>query len=136
MNNMNEDRYDRSAVLAAVEERREEIVGLLQEFVRIPTVNPPGEGYERFVGCMGDVLQDLGYEVELVSCPRLAWRNSLLAAGVCRGREERGSMGPGPVHECISTVTTTWSRWATTGPASLSAASSWTGGSTVGARRT
>lgn len=63
------DRYDAQAVLAAVEECRDEIVRLLQEFIRIPTVNPPGEAYEEFVGYMGGVLEELGYGVEVLRVP-------------------------------------------------------------------
>lgn len=63
------DRYDAQAVLAAVEECRDEIVWLLREFIRIPTVNPPGEAYEEFVGYMGGVLEELGYGVEVLRVP-------------------------------------------------------------------
>ena len=34
------------AILAAVDELAPRLVELLQELVRIPTVNPPGDGYE------------------------------------------------------------------------------------------
>ncbi|MGF1472978.1 MAG: ArgE/DapE family deacylase [Rubrobacteraceae bacterium] len=60
---------DRQAILAAVDERRDEIVQLLQEFVRIPTINPPGEEYESFVDSMGSTLETLGYEVEVIRVP-------------------------------------------------------------------
>jgi succinyl-diaminopimelate desuccinylase len=36
-------------VLDSVDELREELVALLQELIRIPTVNPPGEAYEDYV---------------------------------------------------------------------------------------
>ena len=62
-------RYDRQAILAAVDEQRNEIVRLLQEFIRIPTINPPGEEYESFVNFMGETLETLGYEVEVINVP-------------------------------------------------------------------
>ena len=34
------------AVLARIEAKRDEVVALTQDLVRIPTVNPPGDAYE------------------------------------------------------------------------------------------
>ncbi|WP_273844220.1 M20 family metallopeptidase [Rubrobacter calidifluminis] len=59
----------RGAILEAVEELSPRMVDVLREFVRIPTVNPPGEHYEKFVGYMGDLLDGLGYEVEVLRVP-------------------------------------------------------------------
>ena len=39
-----------SDILAAVDDLRDDLVELLQALIRIPTVNPPGERYEEFVG--------------------------------------------------------------------------------------
>ncbi len=60
---------NRESVLGAVGELAPRMVEVLQSFVRIPTVNPPGENYEKFVEHMGSILDDLGYEIEVVRVP-------------------------------------------------------------------
>jgi succinyl-diaminopimelate desuccinylase len=57
------------AVLAAVDELREELVELLQELIRIPTVNPPGEAYEDFVTAFRARLDGYGYTTEVHTVP-------------------------------------------------------------------
>ena len=47
--------------MAAVDELSGELVELLQALIRLPTVNPPGEGYEAFVGDFARRLDALGY---------------------------------------------------------------------------
>lgn len=51
-------------VLRAVDELAEEVVAFTSELVRIPTVNPPGEGYEECARLIGDRLGRAGLEVE------------------------------------------------------------------------
>jgi succinyl-diaminopimelate desuccinylase len=69
MNEEPQTSYDTQAILDSVDECHDEIVRLLQEFIRIPTLNPPGEAYEDFVDFMGGVLEDLGYEVDVLRVP-------------------------------------------------------------------
>jgi succinyl-diaminopimelate desuccinylase len=69
MNQQTDNHYDVQAILAAVDEYRDQLVQLLQGFIRIPTVNPPGEAYEDFVDFMGERLRNLGYEVETLRVP-------------------------------------------------------------------
>lgn len=59
----------RQAILRAVDDLSPRIIQLLQEFIRIPTVNPPGEAYQDFVDYMGDVLDELGYAIEVIAVP-------------------------------------------------------------------
>lgn len=54
----------RDRVLAAVDDLAEEVVGFTSELVRIPTVNPPGEGYEECARLIGDRLGRSGFVVE------------------------------------------------------------------------
>jgi succinyl-diaminopimelate desuccinylase len=54
------------AGLAAVDA---EMIGFLQELVRIPTENPPGRAYEDCARFLGGWLEDLGYQVEYVEVP-------------------------------------------------------------------
>jgi succinyl-diaminopimelate desuccinylase len=59
----------RDAVIAAVDELAGELVELLQALIRLPTVNPPGEGYEAFVGDFARRLDALGYETQVHRVP-------------------------------------------------------------------
>ncbi len=56
-------------VLAAVDELAGELVELLQALVRLPTINPPGEGYEAFVRDFAGRLGALGYATEVHRVP-------------------------------------------------------------------
>ena len=53
-------------VLAEVEAAREEIVAFTAELIRIPTVNPPGEGYRDGAALIGRRLGEAGLAVEYV----------------------------------------------------------------------
>jgi succinyl-diaminopimelate desuccinylase len=57
------------AILAAVDELTPRLVTLLQELIRLPTVNPPGDGYEDFCAALRATLDELGYATELVRVP-------------------------------------------------------------------
>lgn len=57
------------AVCAAVDTLADEMVDTLRGFVRIPTVNPPGEAYEDFVAHAQALLDRLGYRTEVVRVP-------------------------------------------------------------------
>jgi len=51
-------------VLAAVDALADEVVAFTTELVRLPTVNPPGEGYEECARTIGDRLRRGGLAVE------------------------------------------------------------------------
>jgi succinyl-diaminopimelate desuccinylase len=57
---------DAERVSAAVDALRDECAAFLQQLVRIPTVNPPGERYEDCARLIGDRLTALGYAVQYV----------------------------------------------------------------------
>jgi succinyl-diaminopimelate desuccinylase len=59
----------KQVLLAAVDELRDELVALLQALIRLRTVNPPGEGYEAFVGDLARRLDALGYATEVHRVP-------------------------------------------------------------------
>jgi succinyl-diaminopimelate desuccinylase len=59
----------RSDLLAAVDELAGDLVALLQRLIRIPTVNPPGDGYQDDVADFGSVLDALGYATEVHRVP-------------------------------------------------------------------
>jgi succinyl-diaminopimelate desuccinylase len=53
-------------VLARVDELADEMVEFTRQFVRIPTVNPPGENYKDCAQFVADKLRDFGYEVSFI----------------------------------------------------------------------
>jgi succinyl-diaminopimelate desuccinylase len=54
------------ALTDSIEARRDEIVALTQELVRIPTLNPPGLHYREICELLGARLSDRGFAVEMV----------------------------------------------------------------------
>jgi succinyl-diaminopimelate desuccinylase len=55
-----------TSVLAQVDELAVEMIDFLQQLVRIPTINPPGENYKDCAQLVGDNLRDFGYDVSLI----------------------------------------------------------------------
>jgi succinyl-diaminopimelate desuccinylase len=53
-------------VFARVDELADEMIEWLRQFVRIPTVNPPGENYKDSAYFVGDKLKEFGYGVTFV----------------------------------------------------------------------
>jgi succinyl-diaminopimelate desuccinylase len=53
-------------VLKAVDAIAEEMIAFLQDIVRIPTVNPPGDAYQPCAERIGAQLREFGYDVEYV----------------------------------------------------------------------
>jgi len=54
------------ATMRLIEERRDDLVALTQELVRIPTTNPPGEAYRDCAELIGRRLERRGFTVEYV----------------------------------------------------------------------
>lgn len=57
---------DLEGVLEAVEARRDELVSLTRDLIRIPTVNPPGDAYRPCAEFLGERLRKRGFEVTYV----------------------------------------------------------------------
>jgi succinyl-diaminopimelate desuccinylase len=53
----------------AAEQLAPDMVRVLREMVRIPTINPPGERYEEFVAYARSLLDGLGYDTEVLRVP-------------------------------------------------------------------
>jgi succinyl-diaminopimelate desuccinylase len=53
-------------VLARVDELGDEMIEWLREFVRIPSVNPPGENYRDAAQLVGYKLKQFGYEINYI----------------------------------------------------------------------
>ena len=52
-----------AAILERLDDKRQEIVALTQELVRIPTVNPPGDAYGPCAELIGERLRRRGFEI-------------------------------------------------------------------------
>lgn len=57
------------SVQAYIKENQAELCALLQELVRIPTVNPPGDNYAEIVGLLDAKCQELGMQTRIVDVP-------------------------------------------------------------------
>ncbi|MBL4628073.1 MAG: acetylornithine deacetylase/succinyl-diaminopimelate desuccinylase family protein [Roseicyclus sp.] len=55
-----------TALLAAVASRRDELITLTQDLIRIPTLNPPGLHYREICDYLADRLKTRGFTVELI----------------------------------------------------------------------
>jgi succinyl-diaminopimelate desuccinylase len=53
-----------------IESQKEELVELVQNLVKIPTVNPPGENYDKFTKLASNWLSDAGIGVEVIEIPK------------------------------------------------------------------
>ncbi|MBI3968581.1 MAG: M20/M25/M40 family metallo-hydrolase [Chloroflexi bacterium] len=56
-------------ISAAVDRRRDDIIGLVQELVRIPTFTPPGHNYDTAVEALVPKLTSIGFEVQRIDMP-------------------------------------------------------------------
>ncbi len=54
------------ALLRKIDDKREALVGLTRDLVRIPTVNPPGEAYAPCAQLVGERLRRRGFDVQYV----------------------------------------------------------------------
>lgn len=54
------------ALLQRIERKRDEVVALTQDLVRIPTINPPGDAYEACARLLGERLERRGFAVEYI----------------------------------------------------------------------
>ncbi len=59
------------SVIGRVDQLVDEMVGFLQQLVRIPTINPPGANYAECAGFIGEKLREFGYEVRYVEAEGL-----------------------------------------------------------------
>ena len=55
-----------SAILAAVDTRRQDLIGLAQDLIRIPTLNPPGQKYREICDYLAARFMAQGFTVEMI----------------------------------------------------------------------
>jgi succinyl-diaminopimelate desuccinylase len=58
-------------VVERIDSMTDEMLGFLQQLVRIPSVNPPGENYRECASLIGDMLWRFGYEVDYIEAQGL-----------------------------------------------------------------
>ncbi len=63
---MNSTTLDRDTLTARIQDKREELIQLTQDLIRIPSVNPPGEYYEDCARFIGERLERRGFAVEYI----------------------------------------------------------------------
>ena len=57
------------SVQTYIKDNQAALCALLQELVRIPTVNPPGENYTEIVGLLAAKCQALGMDTQIAEVP-------------------------------------------------------------------
>ncbi|MDQ6732509.1 MAG: acetylornithine deacetylase/succinyl-diaminopimelate desuccinylase family protein [Nitrospirota bacterium] len=62
----------RDAVCRSVEEIAGEMISFLQDLVRIPTVNPPGDNYVAGAELIGEKLKQFGYDTHYIAAEGMA----------------------------------------------------------------
>ncbi len=58
------------SVQSYIKDNQHRLSGLLHEFVKVPTVNPPGENYEKFVAILEAECLELGMKTKIVNVPK------------------------------------------------------------------
>lgn len=53
-------------LLAEIDNRRDDLIALTQDMIRMPTLNPPGEGYLEICEYLASRLKKRGFDVEMV----------------------------------------------------------------------
>jgi succinyl-diaminopimelate desuccinylase len=53
-------------LLAEIEARRDDLIALTQDLIRIPTLNPPGENYQAICDFLDKRLRGAGFETQLI----------------------------------------------------------------------
>ena len=106
-----------AALLSQIDLRREALIRLTQDLVRIPTLNPPGQNYREICDYLAARLLAQGFTVEFVRAEGAPGDSDSYPRWNLVARIEGGSRATA----CISTATTTWSRSARAGRAIRSA---------------
>lgn len=60
----------RNELLRTIDDMRDEIIELTAEFVKIPTVNPPGGNYPEFTDLYAKRAEELGLDVRIIESPK------------------------------------------------------------------
>jgi succinyl-diaminopimelate desuccinylase len=83
-----------NALLTEIEARRDEMVGLTQALIRIPSVNPPGDLYRECAELLGERLRGRGFEVTYVRAEGTPGDSDRYPRWNVIARRESGTSGP------------------------------------------
>jgi succinyl-diaminopimelate desuccinylase len=81
-------------VTMRIEDKRDEIVALTQEMVRIPTINPPGDAYVPCAELIGERLRRRGFTVAYFRAEGTPGDSDRLPRVNVIARRENGRHGP------------------------------------------
>ena len=84
----------REALQRRIESKRDELVALTVDLVRIPTINPPGDVYTDCARFVGNRLKSCGYEVEYVRAEGVRGDNARYPRTNVVGRVSGSAPGP------------------------------------------
>ena len=62
-------------LLSAIAAKRGDLIGLTQDLIRIPTLNPPGQNYLEICEYLADRLGRAGFKIDLIRAEG-AWGDS------------------------------------------------------------
>jgi succinyl-diaminopimelate desuccinylase len=82
------------ALLASIDAREAEMVELTQALIRIPSVNPPGEGYRDCAELLGRRLAPRGFQIEYLRAEGVRGDTDRYPRWNVVARREGGSSGP------------------------------------------
>ncbi len=102
---------DWDALAAAIERRRDDLVALTQDLIRIPTLNPPGEAYLEACEYLQKRLQQQGFQVELIRAIGAPGDSDRYPRWNMIGRREGRHTGPCVHFNSHTDVVATGSGW-------------------------
>jgi len=57
-------------VITKIDQFKNELISITKDLVSIPTINPPGENYEKCVSFLSDTLRETGLNVKVIRVPK------------------------------------------------------------------
>ncbi|MGI9421542.1 MAG: acetylornithine deacetylase/succinyl-diaminopimelate desuccinylase family protein [Geminicoccaceae bacterium] len=81
-------------LFARIDDQKEALIALTRDLVRIPTVNPPGEGYEPCANLLGDRLTSSGFDIGYIRAEGEIGDSDRYPRTNVIARREGGAPGP------------------------------------------
>ncbi|MGN6102964.1 MAG: acetylornithine deacetylase/succinyl-diaminopimelate desuccinylase family protein, partial [Devosia sp.] len=103
----------RAELLSEIERRRDDLVGLTQALIRIPTLNPPGENYREICEFLANRLRGKGFAIELIRAEGAPGDSNKYPRWNVVARREGGSPGETLHFNSHTDVVTVGEGWTT-----------------------
>lgn len=98
-----------AAIFADIDRRRQDLIGLTLDLIRIPTLNPPGRNYRAICDYLGERLLAQGFTVEFIRAlfegqPTMAPQDAPIVTATASAIDRIGRLknciacGPGLLH--------------------------------------